>query len=86
MSVVASRDLRNHTAAVLRRVKQGERVTVTVNGSPVAEIGPVRVPRRLSMSRNEFAELVLRHRADPALRDDLEHLAGDTTDDLGPIR
>lgn len=85
MSVVASRDLRNHTAAVLRRVSKGERVTVTVNGTPVAEIGPVRVPRRLSMSRNEFAELVLRHRADPGLRTDLDELAGDTTDDLGPI-
>lgn len=85
MTVVASRDLRNHTAAVLRRVSQGERVTVTVNGTPVAEIGPARTPRRLSMSRNEFAEFVLRHRADPGLRADLAELAGDTTDDLGPI-
>lgn len=85
MSIVASRDLRNHTAEVLRRVGKGERVTVTVNGTPVAEIGPVRAQRRLAMSRTEFAELVLRHRADPGLRADLDELAGDTTDDLGAI-
>ena len=32
---VASRDLRNDTAGVLRRVQSGERVTITVNGKAV---------------------------------------------------
>ncbi len=38
---VPQRELRNHTADVLRRVEQGERVEITVNGHPVAELGPI---------------------------------------------
>ncbi len=86
MSVVASRELRNHTAEVLRQVAQGARVTITVNGKPVAEIGPVRTARRVSLSKGEFIAVLSRHQADSALRSDLAALAGDTTDDIGPIR
>jgi prevent-host-death family protein len=38
---IPQRELRNHTADVLRRVEQGERVEITVNGHPVAELGPL---------------------------------------------
>jgi prevent-host-death family protein len=38
MSELAFRELRNDTAAVLRRVREGEDVTITVNGRPVAVI------------------------------------------------
>jgi prevent-host-death family protein len=82
---VASRDLRNDTAGVLRRVQSGERVTITQNGRPVAELVPLQRARRSWISR---ADLVARLRvvqADPGLRDDLDRIAGDTTDDLGPI-
>jgi len=86
MANVASRDLRNHTADVLRQVAQGAHVTVTVNGTPVAEIGPVRAMRRASMSKRELIVLLARHQADPGLRDDLATLAGETTDDLDSVR
>lgn len=36
MSEVSSRDLRNDTAGVLRRVEAGEDITITVKGRPVA--------------------------------------------------
>jgi len=86
MTTVASRDLRNHTADVLRQVSEGAHVTVTVNGTPVAEIVPVRALRRASMSKSDLIALLAVHQADPGLRDDLASLAGETTDDLGPIR
>lgn len=38
---VPQRELRNHTAELLRRVERGERLRVTVNGHPVAELGPL---------------------------------------------
>ena len=86
MATVASRDLRNHTADVLRQVSEGAHVTVTVNGSAVAEIIPVRARRRASMSRRDLIALLAHHQADPGLRDDLAVLAGETTGDLDPIQ
>jgi prevent-host-death family protein len=41
---VSSRDLRNHTAEVLRRVEAGERLRVSVNRRPVAELIPLTRP------------------------------------------
>jgi prevent-host-death family protein len=84
MTEVASRELRNATRALLDRVEAGERLTITVDGRPVAVLGPVgRRPRWVS--RREFAPMVLAHQADPSLTADLAELAADTTDDL-PIR
>jgi len=84
MSVVASRDLRNHTGEILRRVAAGERVTVTVNGEPVAELGPPPSARRPSITRRELVELLAAHPADPGLARDLAALTAQTTDDLDP--
>jgi prevent-host-death family protein len=86
MAEIASRDLRNDTAGVLRRVEAGERVTVTVNGRPVAELVPVQRGGRSWIRRADLVALLRDTQADPGLRDDLEWIAGDTTDDLGPIR
>ena len=86
MSTVASRDLRNHTAEVLRQVADGARVTVTVNGTPVAEIIPIPALRRASMSKRDLIVLLANHQADPGLSNDLAALAGETTDDLDAIR
>ncbi len=59
---------------------------ITRRGKPVANL----VPHRQSSSRwltpGEVIRIVETSAADPGLRDDLERLAGDTTDDLGPIR
>lgn len=85
MSTVASRDLRNHTADVLRQVSGGTHVTITVNGLPVAEISPVRSARKQFLSRTDLIEIMTRHQADPGLREDLALLAGEATDDLDPI-
>lgn len=85
MSTIASRDLRNHTAEVLRQVSGGTPVTITVNGLPVAEIRPVQSARGQFLSKAMLIEIMTRHQADPGLRDDLAALAGDTIDDLGPL-
>jgi prevent-host-death family protein len=41
MATVPQRELRNDTAAVLRRVEAGETVRITSNGRPVADLVPV---------------------------------------------
>lgn len=82
MSTVASRDLRNHTAEVLRQVRDGTSVTITVNGDAVAEIRPIRAGRKQFLARADVLQIVSHRQADPGLTRELNALAGDTTDDL----
>lgn len=44
MSAVTVRDLRNRSAEMLARVAHGERVTVTRDGTPVAQVIPLPRP------------------------------------------
>lgn len=76
---VSVRELRNHTADVLRRVEAGERLSVTVDRRPVAELAPL--PSRDTWVPRErvVAGLV---QADAALRDELTRALPDTLDDL----
>lgn len=41
MERIAVRELRNQVSRVVRRARAGERMLITVDGVPVAEIGPV---------------------------------------------
>ncbi|KAA0233716.1 MAG: hypothetical protein JJLCMIEE_03384 [Acidimicrobiales bacterium] len=41
MERVGIRELRNQVAAVVRRAKAGERIVVTLDGAPVAQLGPL---------------------------------------------
>lgn len=42
MATIPQKELRNNVGEVLRRAEGGERLTVTVSGRPVAELGPIR--------------------------------------------
>lgn len=44
MSEASIRDLRNHGGEVIDRVLAGERITITRDGKPVAELRPLRRP------------------------------------------
>ncbi len=81
MSEVASRELRNQTRSLLDRVAAGERITITVDGRPAAELGPVGHRDRW-LSRERFVDLVIGVQADPGLTEELAELAGDSTDQL----
>jgi prevent-host-death family protein len=85
MSEVASRELRNDTAGLLRRAQAGEDITVTVNGKAVALLTALKPTRRRWLSRDELLQRLDRAQADPELRQELAELAGDTIDELGPL-
>ncbi len=73
MATASIRDLRNSGGEVVDRVTRGERVTITRNGKPVAELRPLRNPPLPT------AELVARRshlpHVDPeALRSDIDAL------------
>ena len=40
MATIPQKELRNNVGEVLRRAEAGERITITVAGRPVAELGP----------------------------------------------
>lgn len=86
MTTIASRDLRNHTAAVLRQVSEGTDVTVTVHGEPVALITRPHHVRRNGLPKAELLALFAQQAPDPTLADDLRWITEGTTDQLGPIR
>jgi prevent-host-death family protein len=87
MSVeVASRELRNNTSGLLRRVEEGETVVITLRGKPVADLTPHRAATSRWFTPDEVMDVVEHSAADPGLKDDLERLVGETTDELGPIR
>jgi prevent-host-death family protein len=76
---VSVRELRNHTAAVLRRVEAGERLRVTVDRRPVAELAPL--PRRdVWVPRQRVVGALVQ--ADSALRDELAEMLPDTVEEL----
>ncbi len=77
MDQVSVRDLRNHTADVLRRVEAGQRLQVTVDRRPVAELIPL--PQRTTwVSRERVVASMLQ--ADPGLRAELRLALPDTVD------
>jgi prevent-host-death family protein len=76
---VSVRELRNHTAEVLRRVEAGERLRVTVDRRPVAELAPLPA-RDVWVPKQRVIEALVQ--ADPALGDELAEALPDTVDEL----
>ncbi len=80
MDEIPARELRNDVSAVLRRVESGERLRVTIQGRPVADLVPLPMRPR-SMRWDAFTAALGRARADTVLADELRALLPDTTDD-----
>jgi prevent-host-death family protein len=80
---VASRELRNDTAGLLRRVEAGETIVITRRGKPVADL----VPHRQSMGRGltpaEVVEIRAIASADPTWGAELAAMRA--ADKLDPI-
>lgn len=76
---ISVRELRNTVSDVLRRVEDGERLTVTVDRRPVAEIVPLR--RRRTVPAAEALAIASRHPADRRFLQEVRGLLSETTDD-----
>jgi prevent-host-death family protein len=79
MTDASSRDLRNHTADLLRRAEAGERITISVNRRPVAELVPLGRPQWASGAT--FERILREAPADGGLMDDLATLREQTVRD-----
>ncbi|MQA86172.1 MAG: type II toxin-antitoxin system prevent-host-death family antitoxin [Streptosporangiales bacterium] len=82
MAVIPARDLRNHTAEILRRVEAGEEFEVRRNDQPIAKIVPLRRRRRW-VPAVELIPQLERLGPDPtSLRSELREILSESTDDL----
>jgi antitoxin (DNA-binding transcriptional repressor) of toxin-antitoxin stability system len=68
---VSIRELRNSTPNVLAQLESGERLTLTVNRRPVADIVPHVQERDPWLPSSQFRRIVEEAPADPGLLDDL---------------
>jgi antitoxin (DNA-binding transcriptional repressor) of toxin-antitoxin stability system len=78
---VSIRELRNSTAGVVADLEAGERLTLTVNRRPVADIVPHVERRDPWVSSSELRRIVSEAPADPGLLDDLADVRGAELDD-----
>lgn len=82
MRSVSIRELRNHTADVIACVEAGERVVLTSNGRPIADVVPHMERSRWIPGDAVLQALADGAAADTALRADLDAVFGGTTDEI----
>jgi prevent-host-death family protein len=76
VTTIPQRELRNNVSDVLRRAERGERFTVTVDGRPVAELGPL-APGRGPASGASLARILADAPVDATWTTDLERMRED---------
>jgi prevent-host-death family protein len=82
MAAIPARDLRNHTAEILRRVEAGEEIEVLKDNRPIAKIIPLPWRRRWLPATEVAAELARLGADTTGLAEDLGEVLTQTTDDL----
>jgi antitoxin (DNA-binding transcriptional repressor) of toxin-antitoxin stability system len=78
---VSIRELRNSTSSVVADLEAGERLTLTVNRRPVADILPHVEDRDPWVASEQLRRIVREAPADLGLLDDLEDVRGAELDD-----
>ncbi len=79
---VSVRDLRNHTADVVAAVRAGQRLSLTVNRVPVADIVPHEATRSPWVPAAVLREIMAETGADSGLLDDLADVRGALVEEL----
>jgi antitoxin (DNA-binding transcriptional repressor) of toxin-antitoxin stability system len=78
---VSIRELRNSTSAVVSDLEAGERLTLTVNRRPVADIFPHTASRDPWVPASELRRIVSESPADANLLEDLAEIRGAEIDE-----
>ncbi len=78
---ISVRELRNHTADVVAAVRSGERLSLTVNRTPVADIVPHQANRSPWVGSETLRRIVVEAGSDAGLLDDLADVRGGLIDE-----
>ena len=73
-ATIPHRELRNRSGEILRQAEKGQLFTVTVDGRPVAVIGPY--PRRQWVPKAAVLDLLRANPPDPQFVQDIADLGG----------
>jgi prevent-host-death family protein len=74
MRKIPQRELRNHSGEILRQAEAGEQFTITVEGRPVAVLGPYQ--KRQWIRKAEILKILRAQSPDPTFFEDLEGMGG----------
>jgi prevent-host-death family protein len=74
MKTIAQRELRNRSGEILRQAETGQQFAVTVDGRPVAVLGPY--PKRQWVPKAELLQILRSHAADPTLLQEIAEMGG----------
>jgi prevent-host-death family protein len=74
MKTIPQRELRNRSGAILRSAEKGLRFVITVDGRPVALLGPYR--RGQWVSKMEYLHVLEARGDDPTFFDDIAEMPG----------
>ena len=75
MKTIAQRELRNQSGEILRQAEAGEQFTITVDGRPVATLGPYQ--KRQWVPTKVLLEALRGLPPDTTLMDELREMDGD---------
>jgi prevent-host-death family protein len=78
---ISVRQLRNHTAEVVAAVRSGERLLLTVNREPVADVVPHQAARSPWIPSEALRTIVAEAGADRRLLEDLADVRGAAVDE-----
>ncbi|WP_431956157.1 type II toxin-antitoxin system Phd/YefM family antitoxin [Nocardia lijiangensis] len=81
MTAISARDLRDHTAEILRRVETGEEIDILRDNRPVAKLIPFPTHRQWIPVGEVLAELARLGPDHTGLRAELRQTLSETTDD-----
>jgi prevent-host-death family protein len=82
MKRITQRELRNHVSRVLRQVEAGERMRITVDGRPVADLVPIGGVRGTFVPIEEALRLLARAPLDRKFSRDIEGATGASIEEL----
>lgn len=78
MKTIAQRERRNRSGEVLRQAESGEQFTITVEGRPVAVLGPY--GKRQWVPKEELLRILASQPSDPTLLEDVAEMGGSVSD------
>lgn len=79
MKTIAQRELRNSSGEILRQAEAGQQFAITVDGRPVAVLGPYQ--KKQWVPKDDLLKILRSQPPDPQFFEDLKEMGG-TLDDL----